>query len=324
MPFSSHCRALCLVILLCFSGITTADTLKGLILTSPGVYHNYEYQNQAIANAIASRVNIQFDISLAETERWKNTDFSEGYDVLIYNICMADNKDGELIANMRRQSAELDVPAMVVHCAMHSFRETDLWWPLYGLKTVAHENLRAMPQEQAREHPVLTGIPADWVVAEDELYINLAFEATPILTSKGEDGADHVTTWLAMEGNAPVFGTTLGHSNETIEDPIYQQLLTNALLLVTGNQQDDGAPRAGLEPVAGATAIGKLTKAEGVEYLGEDGQSCVRWGFVKAIGPCYLGCILNPLEWGEETQVCKDACVAQLPSSDEMILQCTP
>ncbi len=165
-------RALAVLLLLFYGSLcSAAQPLRALILTSPGVYHNYEQQTQDLGHGIAEYANVRFDVSLAELERWKTTDFSAGYDVLIYNICMADNQDSALIANLRRQTEQLGVPALVIHCAMHSFRETDLWWPMFGLQTKAHEELRPLPQLHQAQHPILNGIPADWTVASDELYM---------------------------------------------------------------------------------------------------------------------------------------------------------
>jgi hypothetical protein len=59
-------------------------------------------------------------------------------------------------------------------------------------------------------------------------------------------------------------------------------------------------------------------------FLGEEGMDCAFRQLAIAAGPCYLGCILNPLEWGEETQTCKRSCERKLPSSDEIIGHCAP
>lgn len=308
------------------SQLASADTpLRVLLLTSPGVYHNYEYQSQVLAQGIAQHANVIFDISLAQLERWRTTDFSADYDVLIYNICMADNKDAALINNMRRQSEVLGKPALVIHCSMHSFRDTDLWWPLYGLKTVAHEHLRPLPQQQSGAHPILTGIPLDWTPEEDELYINLAFDAEPLLTSTGEDEKAHTTAWLKQQGDTLIFGTTLGHSDSTLEDPAFARLLANAILFVTHSMDDAGEPKSGFAPTGDPSkAIVKVQAPQGVSFLGEDGKSCVMREFAKAIGPCYLGCILSPFKWGEEVVACKKVCEGKLPSSDSVIAHCTP
>jgi len=298
--------------------------LKALILTSPGVYHNYEQQTWDLGHGIADRANVRFDVSLAELQRWKTTDFSKGYDVLIYNICLADNQDRALIANLRRQTEELGVPALVIHCTMHSFRETNLWWPLFGLQTKAHEPLRPLTQVQEGQHPILNGLPVDWTVANDELYINLQFTGVPLLSSVGEDGKSHTTAWLAQQGTTPVFGTTLGHSDKTMKDPAFQRLIANALLFVTGNLLPDGTPIIGLEPKGGMDIFETFSAPEGVKFLGKKGMDCAYRKLAIAAAPCYLGCILNPFEWGEDTQVCKRACELDLPSSDALIEACTP
>tara|TARA_R110002072_G_scaffold4508_7_gene31443 strand:+ start:11013 stop:12137 length:1125 start_codon:yes stop_codon:yes gene_type:complete len=300
-------------------------TLKALILTSPGVYHNYEQQTWDIGHGIVERANVRFDVSLAEPERWKTTDYSEGYDVLIYNICMADNQDPDLIANMRRQTEELGVPAVFIHCTMHSFRETDLWWPLLGLKSKAHEPKRALRQVQNGQHPVLTGIPQDWVLSEDELYINLDFTGQSLLSTVGEDGKPHTTAWIDYHGLTPIFGTTLGHSEDTMKNTVYQQLIANAVLFVTGNLSSDGQPSPGMGPTGNSMDIfDSFSAPEGVKFLGREGQDCALRKIAVAVAPCYLGCVLNPFEWGEATRACKKACEVHLPPSDDLIKACAP
>ena len=322
----SFCVSLSLAVLFSYSSqAAITPPLNALILTSPGVYHNYEQQTQALALGIAEHVNIRFDVSLAELERWKTTDFAQGYDVLIYNLCMADNQDKALIANLRRQTEQLGIPALVIHCTMHSFRETSLWWPMFGLQTKAHESLKPLAQIQAAPHPILQGIPNDWTVANDELYINLQFEAQTLLSAIGEDTKPHTTAWLTYQGTTPIFGTTLGHSDETLNDPAFGRLIANALLFVTDNLSDQGIAEVTLEPVNdGVNIINTVSAPEGVVFLGEEGMDCAFRQLAIAAGPCYLGCILNPLEWGEATQTCKRSCERKLPSSDEIIGHCAP
>jgi trehalose utilization protein len=322
----SLCASLVMGILFSCS-IAASDTppMKALILTSPGVYHNYEQQTWDLAHALVERANVRFDVSLAELERWKTTDFAAGYDALIYNICMADNQDAELIANLRRQTEQLGVPAIVIHCTMHSFRDTDLWWPMFGLQTKAHEDQRALPQVQSEIHPILNGIPEDWTVANDELYINLKFDGESLLTSRGSDGKAHTTAWLAYRGITPIFGTTLGHNRDTIKDPNFQRLIANALLFVTHNLTNDGTPKAGREPIGdGMDIFDKFSAPEGVKFLGKGGQDCAMRKLVIAAAPCYIGCILNPFEWGDETRACKKSCETDLPKPDDLIKACMP
>ena len=297
--------------------------LHALIITSPGVYHNYKQQTWILAHRIAEYANVRFDVSMSEPERWKSTDFSEGYDVLIYNFCMADNEDEALIANMRRQTEELGVPALVIHCSMHSFRETDLWWPMFGLKSKEHEPLRSLTQIQGESHPILNGIPEEWTLTDDELYINLEFDGQPLLSTPGEDGKAHTTAWLTYRGSTPIFGTTLGHSEETIKNPAFQRLIANALLFVTNSLSDDGTPLPGRAGDSdGMDIFESFSAPKGVKFLGEEGQDCAFRRMAIAAGPCYVGCILNPFEWGETTRICKKDCEAGLPKPDDLVEAC--
>lgn len=312
--------ALALFLTLCAAA--HAEPLKAILLTSPGVYHDYNYQSRAITAALAARMSVRVDVSLAEKARWKTTDFGSGYDVIIYNICMADDTDAALIENMRRQTETLGIPALVLHCTMHSFRKTDLWWPLYGLQSVEHESIGEVPLQRVDGHPLSRALPQNWTLRNDELYVNLAFAAQPLLTARGADGNTHVTAWTHTINGTRIFGTTLGHSRETIEDPAYQQLLANGLLWATNNLAENGQPRAGLAPDPATTAPGTISRAEGVDFLDDDARSCMQREIVWAIGPCYAGCIINPLIWGAEANACKAACIAAIPASEILIASC--
>lgn len=311
--------------LFCSATASAAAPLKALILTSPGVYHDYEVQTLDLAYGIARFANVRFDVSLAEIDRWTTTDFAQGYDVLIYNICMADNTDAQLVANLRRQTETLGVPALVLHCTMHSFRETDLWWPMYGLQTKEHEPLRALPQVQHGPHAILAGIPTPWIVQDDELYLNLQFSGQPLLTSVDQTGKSNVTAWLAGQGATPIFGSTLGHSEETMKDPAYHRLLANAVLYVSGQLTSIGTPGPGYEPQAEDTdIIDKFSAPQGVKFLGKEGRDCAMRRIYIAAAPCYVGCTLNPLLWNRKSAACRKACDARLPGNNELIVACMP
>jgi hypothetical protein len=123
----------------------------------------------------------------------------------------------------------------------------------------------------------------------------------------------------------PVFGTTLGHSEETMKNTAFHQLLANAVLFVTGNLTADGQPTPGMGPMGdGMDIFGNFSAPEGVKFLGREGKDCVYRKLAIAAAPCYLRCIVNPFEWGEETRACKASCEADLPGPDELIQACMP
>jgi type 1 glutamine amidotransferase len=49
-------------------------------------------------------------------------------------------------------------------------------------------------------------------------------------------------------GKARVFGTTLGHSNDTMQTDVYLDLVTRGLLWATGHLNEDGTPAKGYGP----------------------------------------------------------------------------
>jgi uncharacterized protein len=52
----------------------------------------------------------------------------------------------------------------------------------------------------------------------------------------------HATYWTHQYGKAPVFGTTIGHDNRTVADPVYLDTLARGVLWATGKLDDDGNP----------------------------------------------------------------------------------
>ena len=69
--------------------------------------------------------------------------------------------------------------------------------------------------------------------------------ATPLATGHGPDtkGTNPVI-WTNQYGKARVFGTTLGHGNDTMQSPEYLDLVTRGLLWAVGKLGSDGKPLA--------------------------------------------------------------------------------
>ena len=57
--------------------------------------------------------------------RLRTPDYGKPFDALVYNFCFAESRDLEAAANLMDQTRKHGVPALLVHCAMHS------WWPTY-------------------------------------------------------------------------------------------------------------------------------------------------------------------------------------------------
>jgi type 1 glutamine amidotransferase len=100
------------------------------------------------------------------------------------------------------------------------------------------------------EHPIMQGFPGEWQTPNGELYkIERVWpNCVPLAQAYGKDtDKDHVVIWANKFGNAKVFGTSLGHHNETMNTDIWLDLVARGVLWTVGKLEDDGSPAAGYE-----------------------------------------------------------------------------
>jgi len=269
--------------------VSSGSGLRALYLTDHSAYwHDYEAQADRFGAELTERVNVDLVVvgkSQQDTVRTLSTpDFAVGYDLVIYNMCLPDVADPFLLENVIRQTEELGVPAVFVHCAIHSFRWSSeepgwadrsrrsraqrawraarpdeplpRWSRFTGVDSVSHDWARAMTAEQTDvDHAITRSLPMEFRTPRDELFRNLGVQddVTPLYTSHSpESRRDHVVAWVREAGAARVFGTTLGHDQRTQSLDVYFDLLANGVLWVTHNLDETGAPRAGF---AGTTTF---------------------------------------------------------------------
>lgn len=219
-----------------------------VLYVTGGGYHNYEAQRDLITGELSERLDIEWtvDIEAGDSNDHKLTlhqdpDWHEDYDAVIYNMCFASVTDVEYVENLTRAHYESGTAALVLHCAMHTYRdaETEEWDRLVGLETYHHERRQRQFEIEAvnREHPVMAGFPdGTWVSPTDELYIIIkAYEnMVPLARAYGpETDKSHTVMWANTYGKARVIGTTAGHNNAVMEEPAYLNFLTNGLIWAT-------------------------------------------------------------------------------------------
>jgi type 1 glutamine amidotransferase len=244
--------------LLLISPLTAANPLKALIVTG-GCCHDFEAQKKILSEGIVARANVVFDIVHEGDTRehrvslYEKTDWAKGYDVVIHNECFGFVDDAAFIERIVSPHVA-GVPAVVLHCSSHSYRNTttDAWRQLVGITSVRHERRHDMLIEKVNtEHPVMAGFPPTWFDAQDELYLNVKVwpNVVPLATSTGQEGpAPQVVVWTNTHGKARVFATTLGHSNSTMSDPVYLDLVARGLLWSVGQLDHKGSPKPGYGP----------------------------------------------------------------------------
>ncbi len=218
-----------------------------VLLVTGGCCHDYDFQAKAIQLAAAERgLKVQWTVvndggtgTTAEIDLYKNVDWSQGFDVVIHNECFANTTDPDYIRSIT-DPHKAGVNAVVIHCAMHTYRAADVddWREFLGVTSRKHEHKSNYPVNVVKpDHPIMAGFPNDYKSETDELYvIEKIWPGTTILaTSTSEKtGKEHGVYWTNQYGKARVFGTTYGHSNETFGDPVFLDTLIKGLAWAAG------------------------------------------------------------------------------------------
>ena len=237
--------------------------LRALYITG-GCCHDYEKQKKIIPDGISARANVEWTIvhegegdkkggTRHKISVYSQPDWAKGYDVIVHNECFADVGDVAFVEGIAKAHHD-GVPAVVLHCTMHSYRaaKTSEWRKLLGVTSTFHEKSRPENVKTTKaDHPIMKGFPAEWTTPNGELYAieKVWPDATPLATAFGPDTKkDHPVIWINTYGQARVFGTTLGHHNETVSHENYLNVVTKGLLWSCNKLTDEGLPSPGYGP----------------------------------------------------------------------------
>jgi len=230
--------------------------LKGLLITG-GCCHDYPQQIKIITRGLGQRVSIDWDVEHATGDRttkvpiYQNHDWIKPYDFVVHNECFGHVDDVKFVEGIVAAHVENKVPAIFVHCAMHSYRnaKTDQWRKLIGMTSRSHEGKHPLEIVTLNDqHPVMHGFPKDWKVERGELYkIEKQWPtATPLAQAYGVDTKkDHVVIWVNELEGTKVFSTTLGHYNETMNNDVWLDLVARGVLWTVDGLNDDGSTKEG-------------------------------------------------------------------------------
>ena len=244
------------------SVVNAADKpkLKGLLITG-GCCHDYDNQKQIIAEGLGQRMSIGFDvIHEGGTGRehkvsvYSEPGWAKKYDVIVHNECFGGVKDDAFVKSIAQAHFE-GTPAVFIHCSLHSYRSAavgvDSWRELIGVTSQRHEKHRAVLVQNVGEHnPIMTGFPLEWPTPNGELYIieKVWPNAVPLAQAYGTDTKQvHTVAWTNQFGRARVFGTSLGHHNETMNNDVWLGMFARDVLWTVGKLDDKGNPLPGYE-----------------------------------------------------------------------------
>ena len=123
-----------------------------ILLITGGCCHNYPFQTQALKEAVGKLATAEWTVvneggngTQAMISLYDNPNWAKGYDIVVHNECFADTKSPEYIRKITSVH-KAGVPAIVIHCAMHTYRATDVddWREFLGVTTRRHILIRAI------------------------------------------------------------------------------------------------------------------------------------------------------------------------------------
>jgi len=233
--------ALIVTALPAFAADNFQNPIRALLITG-GCCHDYKFQTESMQKALAAHAQVDWTVihqggngTQAQIDLYNNPDWAKPFDVIVHNECFADTTDATYIRSIT-QAHHDGTPAVVIHCAMHTYRSAkiDDWREFLGVTSRRHEHQSNYPVKNAApDHPIMKGFPTSWTTPKDELYvIEKAWPNTKTLaTSVSErDGKEYPVFWTSTYGKARVFGTTYGHSNETFQDQVFLDTLARGLI----------------------------------------------------------------------------------------------
>ena len=220
------------------------DPFKGqprinALIVSGGCCHDYPGEAKVMMDAIGRALPVDWTVVVqggrgtrGSMPVYASPDWAKRFDIVVHNECLADVDDPAYVRQITAAHRN-GPPAMVIHCAMHSYRAAtiDDWREFLGVTSRQHTKAFNIPVKiAAKDHSVMKGFKEDWVTPVDELYvIDKIWPHTIALATavSPEDRKEYPLVWASAYGGATrVFGTTLGHGAATWADPVYQELLT--------------------------------------------------------------------------------------------------
>jgi hypothetical protein len=207
--------------------------INAMIVTG-GPFHDYSGQSKILMDTLGAVMPINWTVvqglthaTNAKLPLYDNPDWAKGMDIVIHNECWADNDlPAPIVQNITRPA----VPRMFFHCTLHSYRvmKDDSWRELIGMTSRRHTASHNILLKWAEDDPITAGLPP-FVTPIDELYVieKVWPNTKPLATAVSpEDGVTYPAVWTHEYRGQRVFGTTLGHGNETFNANQFKELLT--------------------------------------------------------------------------------------------------
>ena len=214
--------------------------IKALLITG-GCCHDYDLQKLILSEGTAARAHIEWTIlqqggktTNSKIPAYDMDDWATGYDIVVHNECFSDVKDPKYTDKILKPHRD-GLPAVVIHCAMHCYRDkTGEWFKFVGVTSHRHGSHFAFDvKNAAKDDPIMKGFGDKWTTPAGELYLieSLGEHCTPLAKAYGKElKKDEVCVWKNQYGKGRVFGTTIGHYSAEMADPKYLDLMARGIV----------------------------------------------------------------------------------------------
>lgn len=244
------------------------EVIKALLVTGEG-YHDYAAQKKIITEG-TTKLNAKIEWTIwhhegdnagqAAKDALSAEGWSDPFDIIVYNICHAKEKDQEFVDGLVAHH-KTGVPCVAIHCTLHSYhwelnggkksKSDKEWNKLLGVKSTNHGPKLPITVTKVKglDHPITANMPEQWKTKEGELYnIDKVYPTATILANgnNGKKGkkkqGDQPVIWVNKYGKANVFGMSLGHHNSTVESPQFLQTLTDGIVWAVNETKKEAKP----------------------------------------------------------------------------------
>jgi len=268
--------------------------IRALLIVG-GCCHDYDSQKQIIKQGLEQSAHIDVTVvhqggtgTKAEIELYRDPKWADQFDVILHDECFSDDKDPQWLARILEPHRK-GKPGVVIHCAMHCYRiGNDDWFEFCGVTSRGHgPHYPHEVRNVLASHPIMEGFGAAWANPAGELYRIERFwpSATALATAKDrENGQDQVCVWTNDYRGTRVFGTTLGHHNETVDSPEFIGMLARGTLWAAGKlspeyikPQAKRLERENLALGCKVTASSEQKDQNNLLEYAVDGKRATRW-----------------------------------------------
>lgn len=243
-----------------------------ILVVNGGCCHDYDKQGPILKEILEEKLNAEVTVASSPSKKtdarfeiYEKEDWAKGYDLVVHNECSANVTDKAYVK--RILDAHISgVPAINLHCAMHSYRWGNFkqpvkqgadnagWFEMIGVQSSGHGPKFPVKVDYIeKEHPVTKGLK-NWTTPKGELYNNVqVFDNAKILAIGSQDLrnkkiADAAVVWTNSYGpnKTKIISISIAHTSGEMKDENFKELLKRSALWATGNINADGSAKNGL------------------------------------------------------------------------------